>query len=89
MRIESERDFPELRKQFSLWRKRFPMFSHDVIQIEKIIEKFIQDHSTAGVFLRQTKKKSYLEQQQQAIDNINRVLATVEKLELMAMLSQG
>ena len=33
--------------------------------------------------------KSYLEKAQKEIDTINQVLSTVEKLELMAMLSQG
>jgi hypothetical protein len=38
---------------------------------------------------RQTHSKSYIEKAQQEIDAINRVLATVEKIELMAMLSRG
>jgi predicted P-loop ATPase len=88
MQIESEKDFPELRKQLAIWRKRFPMFRHDVNQIENIIEIHIQNHSIALVFYRQTKKKNYLEDAQKEIDNINRVVSTVEKLELMAMLSQ-
>ena len=88
MQIESEKDFPELRKQLAIWRKRFPMFRHDVNQIENIIEIHIQNHSIALVFYRQTKKINYLEDAQKEIDNINRVVYTVEKLELMAMLSQ-
>jgi len=89
MQVESDRDFPKLRRQFSIWRKRFPMFSHDVNQIEHIIEKHIQNFAIAGVHYRQTKSKKYLEIAQQELDEINRVISTVEKLELMAMLSQA
>lgn len=89
MQIESEQDFSELRKQFGIWRKRFPMFKHDVNQIEHIIEQHIQNYSKALVHHRQTKSRSHLEKAQLEIDAINRVLSTVGKLELMAMLSQG
>ena len=88
MHIESERDFPELRKQYQVWRKRFPMFPEDVIQLERIIESHIQNFSVAGIHFRQTKQRRYLEQAQAEIDAINRVLETVSKLELMAMLSR-
>jgi hypothetical protein len=89
MQIESDKDFPELRKQFGRWRKRFPMFKHDVNQIEHIIEKHIQNYSIALVHYRQSHSRSHLEKAQQEIDKINHVLSTVGKLELMAMLSQG
>ena len=89
MQIESERDFPELRKQFLIWHKRFPMFKHDVKRIENIIENHIQNYSIALVGYRQTHSKTYLEKAQKEIDEINRVLSTVGKLELMAMLSGG
>ena len=88
MQIESDNDFIELRKQFLVWKKRFPMFTHDVYQIEKIIDSHIQQHSKIMVLHRQTHNKSYLEKAQLEIDAINRVLVTVEKLELMAMLSR-
>ncbi len=88
MRVESDRDFTELRRQFSVWRKRFPMFTHDVNQIEHIIEEHIQNFAIAGVHYRQTKQRQYLERAQKELDEINRVIETVEKLELMAMLSQ-
>jgi hypothetical protein len=88
MQIESERDFPKLREQIQIWRKRFPMFRHDVNQIERILEVHIQNHSIALVFHRQTKKKKYLEDAQREIDSINKTIEIVEKLELMAMLSQ-
>jgi hypothetical protein len=89
MKIESDKDFLELRKQFSVWRKRFPMFVHDVDQIEHIIENRIQNYSIALVYYRQTKTKHHLERAQQEIDAINLVLSTVEKLELMSLLSRG
>ena len=89
MRVESDRDFPELRKQIGVWRKRFPMFNHDVNQIERIVEQHIQNFAIAGVQYRQTRNKTYLEKAQQEIDAINRVISTVEKLELMSMISQA
>ena len=89
MQIESDKDFTQLRNQFLVWRKRFPMFTHDVQQIEKIIDSHIQQHSKIMVMHRQTHNRSYLEKAQLEIDAINQVLGTVEKLELMAMLSRG
>ena len=89
MQIESDKDFTQLRNQFSVWRKRFPMFVHDVQQIEKIIDRHIQQHSKIMVMHRQTHNRSYLEKAQLEIDAINQVIGTVEKLELMAMLSRG
>ena len=89
MQIESDKDFKQLREQLGVWRKRFPMFVHDVNQIENIIERHIQNHSIIMVQYRQTKSRSWLEKAQKEIDTINQVIATVEKMELMAMLSQG
>lgn len=88
MQIKSEEDFQELRNQFSEWRKRFPMFKHDVRNIEQMINTHIQSHSKLLVVYRQTHNKSYLEKAQLEIDAINRILDTVSKLELMAMLNQ-
>jgi hypothetical protein len=88
MQIESEKDFPELRNQFNVWRRRFPMFRHDVNRIETIIETHIQNYSIALVFYRQTHKKKFLEDSEREIESINRVLSTVSKLEMMALLSQ-
>jgi hypothetical protein len=88
MKVESDKDFKELRTQFAQWRKRFPMFGHDVNRIERIIENHIQNHSIALMHHRQTKQRRYLEQAQQEIDTINQVISTVEKIELMAMLSR-
>lgn len=88
MQIESDKDFPELRKQIAVWNKRFPMFKHDVHKINRIIENHIQNYSIELVHYRQTRNRSYLEKAQKEIDEINRVLSTVGKLELMAILSQ-
>ena len=89
MQIESDKDFRELRDQIDRWKKRFPVFIHDVYQIQHIVEKHIQDYSIALVHYRQTKNRSYLERAQKEIDSINRVIATVEKIELMSLLSRG
>ena len=89
MKIETSQDFQELRSQFIVWRRRFTMFTHDVQRIEKIIDEHIQKHSKIMVLYRQTKNRSYIEKAQREIDSINRILETVEKLELMAMLSRG
>jgi hypothetical protein len=89
MQIESEQDFPKLRIQFAEWRKRFPMFAHDVISIERIVEDHIKRHSQILIQYRQTHSKRYLDDAQAEITAINRVVATVEKIELMAILSQG
>lgn len=88
MKIESDQDFPELRRQFFVWRKRFPMFKHDVDRIERIIENHIQNYSIALVHYRQRHSTNYLEVAQREIEEINRVISTVEKIELMAMLSK-
>jgi hypothetical protein len=65
------------------------MFIHDVQRIEKIINQHITAHSKIMVMYRQTKNRSYLEKAQQEIDTINVVISTVEKLELMVLLSKG
>jgi hypothetical protein len=88
MHVTSEKDFPELRNQFSVWRKRFPMFTHDVTSIERIVEEHIKRHSQIMIQHRQTHSKRYLDDAQAEISAINRIVATVEKIELMAMLSQ-
>jgi hypothetical protein len=89
VQITSDKDFKQLRAQFSIWRNRFPMFTHDVQRIEKIIDNHIQTHSKIMVQHRQTKSRAYLEKAQREIDSINQILTTVEKLELMALLSRG
>ena len=89
MQIASDQDFPKLHTQFSEWRKRFPMFTHDVNSIERIVEEHIKRHSQILIQYRQTHSKRYLEEAQKEINAINQVIATVEKMELMSMLSRG
>jgi hypothetical protein len=89
MEVRSEKDFTELRQYLNKLSKRFPMFRHDVAQIERIVEEHIKNHSIALVHYRQSKQKTYMERAQSEIVGINRVLSTVGKIELMAMLSQG
>ena len=88
MRVETENDFKELRKHLDSWRKKFPMFNHDVNQIEHIVEKHIQNYSIIMVQYRQTKSRACIEKAQHEIDEINRVLELVGKMELIALLSQ-
>jgi len=89
MHVQSETDFPAVRQQIYSWKKRFPMFVHDVNQIEHIVEKHIQNFAIAGVYYRQTKSKSYLESAQKELDEINRVLSIAEKMELMTLLTRA
>jgi hypothetical protein len=89
MEIQSEKDFPKLRDKFAEWRKRFSMFKHDVRRIQDSVESHITAYSKHLVNYRQTKSKRYLENAQVEIDEINRILKTVEKIELMALLSKG
>ena len=88
MDIDFNRDFSDLRKQYRVWRKRFPMFTHDVDHIEHVIERHIQNFSIAGIRYRQTHSRTYLEKAQHELDEIERVIAMVEKIELMAMLAR-
>ena len=88
MKIENEHDFAKLDQQFSEWRKRFPMFVHDVRSIERSIDAHIQNHSRIMVDYRRTHNKSLLDTAQKEIDSINRILDTVAKLELMSLLSR-
>ena len=89
MKVESEQDFAQLAIQFTAWRHRFPMFIYDVQRIEKIINQHITAHSKIMVMYRQTKNRSYLEKAQTEINAINVILDTVEKMELMSLLSRG
>jgi hypothetical protein len=65
------------------------MFRHDIVQIENIIEEHIKQYSIAMVHHRQSHSRHYITQAQREIDGINRVLSTVDKLELIALLSQA
>lgn len=88
MEVKSEQDFLALRQHIESYRKRFPMFVHDIVKIEHIVEEHIKQYSIAMVYYRQTHSRSYLEKAQKEIDAINQVLSTVGKIELVAILSQ-
>jgi type III secretory pathway component EscR len=88
MEIHSEKDFSKLRKHMSDMKRKHSMFKHDVQRIESAIENHITTYSKYLVQYRQTKSKRYLENAQVEIDEINRILSTVEKIELMALLSR-
>ena len=88
MEIKSEDDFTELRRYIERYRKRFPMFVHDIVRIEHTVEEHIKQYSIAMVYYRQTHSKFYLERAEKEIDAINQLLSIVGKLELMALLSQ-
>ena len=88
MEVKTEKDFRAVREHMNSWRKRFPMFTHDVRKIESIVENHIQNHSIALVNYRQTHNRSFLERAQKEIDEINRVVDLAEKAQLMSILSQ-
>ena len=88
MEIQSHEDFPKLREQVSKWKHRYTMFRKDIKEIDSAIETHIQNYSRHQVSYKQTHKNYYVEQAQKEIDEINRILGVVEKLEIMAMLSK-
>ena len=88
MKIQSEKEFDKLRDHVKSYRKKFPEFRHDVDQMERAIEQHMKQHGLHLVSFRQTKKKYYLEYAQKEIDAINKIVSTVEKIEIMAYLSQ-
>lgn len=89
MEVKSENDFPEVRQKISEWRKRHPMFKHDVDRISTIIEEHITNYSKIMVQHRQTKSKTYLEKADRELEEINRVFRTVGKIELLSILSRN
>ena len=82
-------DFEIVRKEIKRWRKTHPMFAHDINRLSKSIEHHISQYSNILVDYRRTRKELYLEKANIEIEKINKLLNTVGKLELMAILSQG
>ena len=78
MEIKTEEDFRAVRAHMNGWRKRFPMFKHDVDRVEHTVETHIQNYSIALVHYRQTHNKTHLERAQREIDEINRVVDIAE-----------
>ena len=89
MQIANENDFKEVRLKINHWYQKFPMFRHDIVNIEKSIEEHIKEFSINMVHYRQTKKQHFLESANNHITEINRIISLTEKMELMALLSQG
>jgi hypothetical protein len=89
MKVETENDFSKLRKHIQLYRKKFPMFAHDVSNFENMIEHHIKEYSQLLVLHRQTRKICYLEQAQCQLNSINSTIDIIEKIELLAYLSRG
>ena len=88
MHVESHLDFPELRTRIERWKKAFPMFLHDVKRIQDTVEEHIKEYSNHLIRYRQSKSKRHLEKAQEEIDKINEFISTIEKTELMALLSK-
>jgi hypothetical protein len=88
MKVESEKDFGKLRDHVRSYMHKFPAFKHDVRQLENKIEKHIKEYSLSLVRYRQSRSKIHIETAQQEIDSINKTVAMVEKIEIMAYLSQ-
>ena len=89
MDCKGPEDFEIVRKEIKRWRKTHPMFVHDITRLSNSIEHHISQYSNILVDYRRTRKESYLEKANKEIDQINNLLNTVGKLELMAILSQG
>jgi archaellum component FlaC len=88
MRIQSENDFGRLRDHVRSYKHKFPEFRNDVRQLEDKIENYIREYSQSLVKYRQTKSRYHLNDAQASIDAINKTIALVEKIEIMAYLSQ-
>lgn len=89
MIVESEKDFMNLRMYISTWYVKFPLFKHDILEIEQIIEERIKQYSIAMVYYRQSHKQNYLDQANEQIGHMNRIISIADKMVLMALLSKA
>lgn len=89
MKCEGPQDFELVRQEIKKWRKRHPMFKHDIDKLSNVIEQHITQYSTILIDYRRTKRDIYLDKANIEIDKINKLLNAVGKVELMAILSQG
>jgi hypothetical protein len=87
--ITSHEDFDRLRSQLDRWRKRFPMFAHDVRRIQSSIEVHMKNYMEHLIRYKQTKSDHCIANAQAEIDKINTLMNTISKVELMALLSKG
>ena len=60
LEIKSHEDFDKLREQLSKWRKRFPMFTHDIRTIQNAIEVHMKNYMDFLIKYKQTRKFSQL-----------------------------
>jgi len=88
-KIRNYKDFPKLREQLKKWRKRFPMFAHDVKTFDSMLEKHMKEHMEHIIKYKQSRRESHLIKAQEELDHINRIIVTISKVELMAILSKG
>ena len=89
LEIESHNDFDKLRTQLDKWRKRHPMFSHDVRTIQNSIEHHMKAYMEHLIKYKQTKSNHCITKAQEEIDKINQLINSISKAELMALLSKG
>jgi len=87
--ITSHEDFNKIRDQLDKWKKRFPMFSHDVRRIQDAIEVHMKNYMDHLIKYKQTKSNHCIDRAQEELDKINGLLNTISKVELMALLSKG
>jgi hypothetical protein len=86
--INSHEDFNKLRTQLDKWRKRFPMFGHDIRTIQNSIEVHMKNYMEHLIRYKQTKSDHCISNAQSEIDKINALMNTISKVELMALLSK-
>jgi hypothetical protein len=86
--ITSHNDFNKLREQLDAWKRRFPMFSHDVRKIQSSIEVHMKNYMDHLIRYKQTKSNHCIEKAQAEIDKINQLMNTISKVELLALLSK-
>jgi len=89
LEIESHKDFDKLRAQLDKWRKRHPMFSHDIRTIQNSIEHHMKSYMEHFIRYKQTKSNHCIDNAQLEIDKINTLINSISKAELMAILSKG
>ena len=89
MIVKYEDDFPRLSRHIRNYKKRFPMFMHDIRKLESNIEQLKKEYSFYIIKHKQTKSEHYLTQANQKIEEINQVILLIDKIELIAILSRS
>lgn len=89
MECKSADDFDLVREEVRKWRKRHPMFKHDIERISTVLEYHMSEYSKILVEYRRTKSHRYLEKAQEQVNEVNRIMSTVGKVELMSILSRN